>query len=226
MTTKQAHRELSRFALGLGLSISESQQCQIDSFAAELAAANARVNLVSRSDPATILLRHVADGAAAAAVLIKEIRKPEPRILDLGAGGGCIGMTIKIVWPEARVTLMESSQRKYRFLNAMATHSGLPGLSITSHRAGEGKPPAGLLNFDAVLERALAPLAKSLQLALPLTAPTGLFLAFQSEVPDPEEARLKRALARHAARLVKSIPYRLPAEKKDRHLVLFMRQGS
>ena len=226
MTTKQAHRELSRFALGLGLSISESQQCQIDSFAAELAAANARVNLVSRSDPATILLRHVADGAAAAAVLIKEIRKPEPRILDLGAGGGCIGMTIKILWPEARVVLMESSQRKYRFLNAMAAHSGLKGLSVSSHRAGEGKPPAGLTDFDAVVERALAPLAESLKLALPLAAPDGLVLAFQSEAPDLEEAALKRLLARHAAAFSDSMTYRLPAEEKDRRLVVFRRQGS
>ena len=106
------------------------------------------------------------------------------------------------------------------------SHSSLSGLSVASHRAGEGKPPNSLLGFDVVLERALAPLAKSLELALPLTASDGIFLAFQSEIPDPAQAQLKRVLERHAARLVKSIPYRLPEEEKDRHLVLFRRQGS
>ena len=226
MNIEQARTEFSRFTLSLGLNISEKQNFQIDSFVTELAADNAKVNLTSDTDPAKLLLRHMADGLAAASVLIKEAKNPRPRILDLGAGGGCIGMAIKIAWPEARVTLMESSQRKYRFLNSMAAHSGLPGLSVSSFHAGQGQPPTSLLDFDAVLERALAPLPQSLKLAMPLTAPDGLFLAFQSQAPDPQDASLKRALAAGAARLVKSIPYRLPQEEKDRCLALFRRQES
>jgi len=141
----------------------------------------------------------------------------------LGAGGGYIGMAVKIAWPQARVTLMDSAQRKYRFLNAMAVRSGLPGLTVALRRAGKGESPGLEKDFDAVVARALAPLAQALDLALPLTARSGLFLSFQSAPPHPEEPRLARVLARHAARLVKSIPYRLPREERERYLALFRR---
>jgi 16S rRNA (guanine527-N7)-methyltransferase len=221
MTGKSAPALLLEAAAGWGISLSPAQLAQIDSYVQELLAANKKTNLTADTDPETILLRHVADGLAAAGVLIKEAAAPAPRILDLGSGGGPIGMAIKIAWPQAQVTLMESLERKFRFLNAMAVRSGLPGLSVALHRAGKGEPPRLEKGFDAVAARALAPLPEALELALPLTAPDGLVLIFQSRPPDPAEPDLVRVLARRAARLVKSIPYRLPREDRDRHLALF-----
>jgi len=163
----------------------------------------------------------MADGLAAAAALRSELTGPSPRVLDLGSGGGAIGMAVKLAWPQAHVTLMESSERKYRFLNSMAARSGLAGLTVALRRAGQGAPPAGQRDFDAVAARAVAPLPQAADLALPLARPQGLFLAFQSAAPDPQEPELGRALARHAARLVKSLPYRRPGEDRDRYLGLF-----
>ncbi|MFA6004812.1 MAG: 16S rRNA (guanine(527)-N(7))-methyltransferase RsmG [Elusimicrobiota bacterium] len=194
---------------------------RIDRYLKEILTANAKVNLTADTDPAEVLMRHVADGLAAAGTLKKELPGPAPRILDLGSGGGYIGMAIKIGWPESRVTLMESVQRKFRFLNAMAVRSGLAGLTVSSRRAGGAAGPER--DFDAVVARALAPLPEALDLGLPLAAPGGLMLVFQSQPPDPAEPRLARVLAQHAARLVKSLPYRLPREDRDRHLALFRR---
>ncbi|MBI5239330.1 MAG: class I SAM-dependent methyltransferase [Elusimicrobia bacterium] len=205
------------------LALDPRQLDQIDRYIQELLAANQKTNLTADTDPETILLRHVADGLAAAGVLIKEARKPSPRILDLGSGGGPIGMAIKIAWPQARVTLMESLERKFRFLNAMAVRSGLPGLSVALRRAGKGAASGPERDFDAVVARALAPLPEAVELALPLAAPDGIVLIFQSAPPDPAEPALARVLARRAARLVKSIPYRLPREDRERHLALFGR---
>ena len=223
MTGKDAPALLLEAAAGWGISLSPAQLAQTDSYVQELLAANQKTNLTADTDPETVLLRHVADGLAAAGVLIKEVSKPSPRILDLGSGGGPIGMAIKIAWPGAQVVLMESLERKFRFLNAMAARSGLPGLSVSLRRAGSGEPPARDKGFDVVVARALAPLPQALDLALPLAAPGGLVLIFQSEPPDPAQPALVRALARGAARLVKSIPYRLPREDRDRHLALFGR---
>jgi hypothetical protein len=60
-------------------------------------------------------------------------------------------------------------------------------------------------------------------LTLPLVGSQGLALICQSAAPDPDEPGLQRVLARHAARLIKSIPYRLPREGRDRYLALFGR---
>jgi 16S rRNA G527 N7-methylase RsmG len=69
--------------------------------------------------------------------------------------------------------------------------------------------------------RALAPLPQAAELALPLTAANGWFLVFQSQAADDAQPELARVLARHGARLVKSIPYRLPREDRERYLSLF-----
>ncbi len=221
--TEDAHGLLCRAAAAWGVSLDAERSARIDWYVSELLAANRKTNLTADTDPEILLLRHVADGLAAAGVLIKEAPQTSPTILDLGSGGGCIGMAIKIAWPQARVTLMESVQRKYRFLNAMAARSGLAGLTVSSRRAGQGALPAAQSGFDAVVARAVAPLPEAIGLGLPMASPSGLFLAFQTSRPDPEEPNLRRALARHAARLVQSFPYRLPREDQDRHLVLFRR---
>jgi 16S rRNA (guanine527-N7)-methyltransferase len=220
---EQVYSLLKEAAAGWGLTLAQEQLAQIDRYVQELLAANQKTNLTADTDPEVLILRHMADGLASAGVLIKEVKAPSPRILDLGAGGGYIGMAVKIAWPQAKVTLMESLERKFRFLNAMAVRSGLPGLSVALKRAEKGGAQGPDQGFDAVVARALAPLPQAVDLALPLAAPEGLVLIFQSAAPDPEEPSLRHVLARHAARLVKSIPYRLPREDRDRHLALFRR---
>lgn len=185
---------------------------------------NEGVNLTADADWDDLVLKHAADGVFAACVLRTQLPK-NPRILDLGAGAGFIGIVLKLVWPEAQVTLMESVERKYRFLNAAATRTGLKGLRVLNRRAGSGAAlTAYELDFDAVIERALAELPEALRLSWPMLGPRGLFAAFQSEEPDPAEPVLAKAMAATGVRVLKSCPYRRPNEARDRRLVLFKRK--
>jgi 16S rRNA (guanine527-N7)-methyltransferase len=129
---------------------------------------------------------------------------------------------LKIAWPDAEVTLMEAVERKFRFLSAAAARVGLPGLRALRRRAGDGGPLSSYeRGFDAVIERALAPLPEAVALAAPMLGPAGLFAAFQSEPPDPAEPALSRALASAGMVLVEARPYRRPGEDRDRRLALF-----
>lgn len=185
---------------------------------------NEDVNLTADADWDDLVLKHAADGVFAASVL--RTRLPaDARVLDLGSGAGFIGIVLKLVWPEARVTLMESVERKYRFLNAAATRTGLPGLRVLNRRAGSGSPlTAYERDHDCVVERALAELPEALRLSWPMLGPKGIFAAFQSEEPDPAEPALAKALAATGAGLLQSCPYRRPSEARDRRLVLFSRK--
>ena len=127
-------------------------------------------------------------------------------------------MAIKLVWPESEVTLIEALQRKFDFLNVAALRSGLKGLRVVKARAGAAAMPGG---FDAVVERALAPLPEAARVAVPLLKPGGTFLAYQSEIPDLSSPSLEKALARTHARFVDLVTYRLPREDRDRRLVAF-----
>lgn len=212
--------ELCRAAKGWGIELCQTQSEQVRRYVEDLLSYNAKTNLTAETDPRLIILRHVADGMAAVPALKRVLGAlAAPRILDLGSGGGFIGMGLKIAWPQADVTLMESVERKYRFLSGTAMRSGLKNLHVTLSRAGAGA--ASGKTYDAVTARAVAEMPQVVRLAAPLLNPRGFLLVYQSAPPPEDDADLKKSLAGTGGRLVECLPYRLPAEIKERYLALF-----
>ena len=215
---------LAEAAESWGEPLNAAARANIFSYLCLVREKNKTVNLTADTDWNDLILKHTADAVFAVSAL-RPLLPPTPRILDLGAGAGFIGIGLKIVWPEAAVTLMESVQRKYRFLNLAATRTGLKGLRVLNRRAGCGAPLTDYeLNFDLVIERALAELPEALRLCAPMLGPRGLIAAFQSNEPDPAEPTLAKAMSATFTKVLKSLAYRRPNEERDRRLVLFTRQ--
>lgn len=202
--------ELEPCLMSWGLSLSGSQRGLIERYLDFVKERGAMVNVTSDLDDDSLLLRHAADGLAAVPALKRRL-SPNPRLADLGSGGGFVGIAVKIAWPEAEVSLIESVQRKFDFLNLAAVSLGLKGLKVVRARAGAGGTSVAGAPFDAVTERALAPLEEALALAEPLVKPGGLILAYQSDAPAA------------GGKLIESVPYRLPREGRERHLAIFRR---
>jgi 16S rRNA (guanine527-N7)-methyltransferase len=219
---------LSEAARAWGAPLDAAALARVKAYLGEVAAKNATVNLTADDAWEDLVLKHAADGVYAAAVVRKSLAArgapANPRVLDLGSGGGFIGICLKIAWPEAEVTLMEAVERKYKFLNAAVASLRLKGLRPLLRRAGAGSPgSAYTTGFDAVVARALAPLPEAVRLAFPLLGPDGIFAAFQSDEPSAQEPELARALAAAGARVLQSHVYRRPGEARDRRLVIFGR---
>ncbi len=201
---------------GWELELGEGEWALLDRYIDDLLEHNAKVNLTAARERLEIARRHVLDGLAPVAELRRRLG-PEPRLADLGAGGGFVGFCVKIAWPEADMTLIESSSRKFAFLNLEALRLGLPGLHVRNERGGRA---GGGKTYDAVLARAVAPLEDLLPEAFPLLKEGGLLMAYASEPApgsvDPILARLK--VSREGSRA-----YRLPGEERERHLLFFRR---
>lgn len=206
---------LGAAAEGWGLPLDPARLESIAGYLRSVADKNRVTNLTAEDSWDDLVLKHAADGVFAAAALRKELGLESPRLCDLGSGGGFIGVCLKLAWPQAEVTLMEAVERKFRFLNAESARLGVRGLRVVQRRAGDGRPYGPYESgFDAVVERALAPLEEALGLAKPLLKSGGLFAAFQS-APAPT------SLAGSGMRLLHSLSYQRPCEEKDRFLVIF-----
>lgn len=215
MSPDPVFERLLSAAQGWGIPLDSTAQERISGYLRSVAEKNKVTNLTAEDSWDDLVLKHAADGVFAAAALKKELASAHPRICDLGSGGGFIGVCLKLAWPQAQVTLMESVERKFKFLNAEAARLGVKGLRVLQRRAGDGRPYNSYESgFDAVVERALAPLDEALALARPLLRKGGVFAAFQSVPAQP-------ALAGNALKLLHSSAYRRPGEEQERYLAVF-----
>ena len=117
---------------------------------------NSRHNLVSRGSMQDVWRRHFLDSAQVADLIPTTART----LVDLGSGAGFPGLVLAIMRPELRVTLIEATAKKCRFLQTVAHELGLK-VAIRNERI-EDSPPE---SFGIVTARACAPLAHLLSYA-------------------------------------------------------------
>ena len=144
----------------------EDEACgRLRLYVEELRHWNARMNLVAPSTLEQVWQRHVADGVQ----LLEHLPEEARQVIDLGSGSGVPGLVMALAAPErARYVLVESSSRKCAFLRQVAQRAGvavavLPRRIETLDAAGLGVGPE-----TVIVARALAPLARMLDLAAPL----------------------------------------------------------
>lgn len=130
-------------------------------FTDELAAWGSRTNLVGSTEPEA-LCAHVEESLSAARALPHGCRA-----VDLGSGAGLPGLPIAITRSDLDVTLVEIRERRVHFLRHVART--LPVRCRILRQRIEDGPESTL--FDAVLMRAVAPLAESLELAVSWATP-------------------------------------------------------
>jgi 16S rRNA (guanine527-N7)-methyltransferase len=114
---------------------------------------NEQLNLTRHTTLAKFVDRDVVDSWELAKLLPNG-----RRVLDIGAGGGVPGLIMAILRPDLRVTVCDSTQKKARVLESMVQELGLK-VDVFGCRAEE---VLAVRTFDAIVARAVAPLAKML----------------------------------------------------------------
>lgn len=140
--------------------LSEAQAGQLTRAAELYRAANARVNLISRTDIAHLEERHLLHS-----LLIGRYMGfgAGVRVLDLGAGGGLPGLPLALAFPEAEFTLLDSTQKKLVAVGEIAQALGLENLTTVWQRAEDHRA-----RYDYVVGRAVAALPQFWSWAKPL----------------------------------------------------------
>ena len=152
LTTAPAPPSETAIVRALGefqLTVTNEQVLHIQQYIRILLHWNDKVNLTAIRDPLEILYRHFCECMyAAVAVPIKD-----GRLADVGSGGGFPGLPLKIMCPDLRVFLVESSIKKVTFLAEVTRELGLKDVQVLARRYEElGEEVAPL---DFVCSRAL-----------------------------------------------------------------------
>lgn len=137
---------------------------RLEAFAATLIRWNATINLVSRRDLPVLWSRHIEDS-----LQLAELDGPLPeRAIDLGSGAGFPGLVLAIA-TNMPVELVEEDRRKCAFLREAARITNAP-----VHVHAERIETVRLAPAPLITARALAPIARLLDLAERLLTPDGV----------------------------------------------------
>jgi 16S rRNA (guanine527-N7)-methyltransferase len=155
----------------------------------EYQAADEHVSTTVR-DPAEAVDRHVADSLVA--LELPEVRSAH-RLADLGSGAGWPGLALAAALPDCHVVLVESANRRTRYLERAVEAAGLANVSVVHARAEEWRD--GLGAQDVVTARALAALPVLCEYAAPLLRDQGLLVAWKGDIEPAETEAGARAAA-------------------------------
>jgi 16S rRNA (guanine527-N7)-methyltransferase len=143
------------------------------------------------------------------------------QLIDVGTGGGFPGLALAIALPGARLTLVDSVQRKIEAVRAMAAALGLEDrLEFCSDRIetlGRSQPWRG--RYDWALARAVAPAPVVAEYLVPLLKPTGQALLYRGQWSSDDQQQLTAAAALLKARVNAVEGTELPAGRGQRHAI-------
>jgi 16S rRNA (guanine527-N7)-methyltransferase len=177
----------------------------------ELERWNRKVNLTAIREREQMQVLHIADSLAARPLL--EGR----RILDVGTGPGFPGLPLAIVEPEREFTLLDTNNKKIRFVEHVVALLGLDNVIAVKARAEDYAPGQ---RFDTVIARALASLPKLVDIAGHHVREGGVFVALKGRYPAEELQEIPAPWSHEVIEL--DVP---GLEKGSRHAVL-LRQAN
>jgi 16S rRNA (guanine527-N7)-methyltransferase len=211
----------------LGIDLSDRQVAAFERYRTDLLDWNQRFNLTAITDPDEIDGKHFLDSLSCLAALPRIDRRPaarwleEPlRAVDVGAGAGFPGLPLKIVWPELRLTLLEATGKKCRFLEHVVAGLGLEHVTVVNARAEDFGQGAGREAFDLALARAVTRLPALLEYALPLLRVGGWLIAQKGRDPGDELVTARVALETLGGSFHDSMPVSVPGLDAERNLVI------
>lgn len=174
-----------------GITLNDKQMSQFETYFQTLVEWNEKMNLTAITDQQEVYLKHFYDSLTAAFYM--DFNQPL-HICDVGAGAGFPSIPLKIVFPDLKVTIVDSLKKRITFLNHLATQLELTDVAFYHDRAENfGKNAKFREQYDIVTARAVARLSVLSELCLPLTKVGGTFLVmkasgFKDEMKDAEFA--------------------------------------
>ena len=183
-----------------------------------LAEQNKVMNLTAIDGEADSARLHFLDSAAL--LTLADFRGKS--VIDVGSGAGFPGLALKVAEPDISLTLLDSLDKRVRFLRALCDRLGFEDVSCLHARAEEA-PPELRGSFDIACSRAVARLNLLCELCLPFVRTGGLFLAMKGPGAEEEVREAERAITLLGGELERVAVYPIPGTD-TRHSAVMIRK--
>lgn len=200
-----------------GIELSETQKEQFQTYYQLLVEWNEKMNLTSITEEHDVYLKHFYDSITPSFYYDFD---GELTICDVGAGAGFPSIPLKIIFPELKVTIVDSLNKRIQFLNHLAAELGLQDVSFVHDRAESYGKGAYRESYDIVTARAVARLTVLSELCLPLVKKGGQFIALKSSKGEEELQEANFAINILGGNVKETFSFELPEDAGERQMIV------
>lgn len=204
-------------AASIGVSLNDGQVLQFIKYYEILIEWNSFMNLTGITEYEEVVQKHFVDSLTLCkAINIENVET----LVDIGTGAGFPGIPLKIAYPHLKITLLDSLQKRIKFLNEVIMQLGLEELETIHGRAEDfAKPSMKREFYDVCVSRAVANLASLSEYCLPYVKKGGYFIPYKSGKVDEELEESKKAIFLLGGKLEKEVKFMLPDSDISRSLI-------
>ncbi len=211
---------MERFEQGIkeiGIELADHQKQQFVDYYEMLIEKNKVMNLTSITEFSEVITKHFLDSL----MLVKAVDLKNQKLLDVGTGAGFPGIPLKIAFPDLEIVLLDSLNKRLKFLSEVIEQLKLQKITTLHGRAEDyGKHPDYREQFDLCVSRAVAKLSSLSEYCIPYVKKGGFFISYKSGIIDEEIVASERAIHILGSRIEKIAGFVLPDTDIERTLVM------
>lgn len=163
----------------ININISVDAISKLEKYYNILVEENTKYNLTTIIEKEQVYLKHFYDSLT----IVKSIKLDNQYILDIGTGAGFPGLVLKIVFPNIKIDLLDSTNKRCLFLQKVINELNLKNINVINARAEEYSK-VNREKYDIVTSRAVAPLKHLLEYSIPTLKINGYFISLKSNIEE------------------------------------------
>ncbi len=217
--------KLMRGLSELGLSAGKEQLEQLHHYYEMMVETNRVMNLTAITEYEDVCVKHWLDSLCLVKVLPGLASGEAVSMIDVGTGAGFPGVPLKILFPQIRLTLLDSLGKRISFLERVVAECGLSDVTCLHARAEEySRKEEYREAYDVCVSRAVTRLASLTELCLPYVKVGGKFIPYKSGDCAGEVAEAGLAITTLGGKLEETAAFSVPESDLGRTLLVISKK--
>ena len=204
-------KRLKEICEQLNIDISDYQVSQFETYYEMLIEKNKVMNLTAITEKEDVIIKHFIDSIAVIQYLKDNGLSELNSIIDIGTGAGFPGIPLKIMIPDVNITLLDSLNKRIKFIEEVVSEIKLSNVNAIHGRAEDfANDKVYREQYDLCVSRAVANLSTLSEYCIPFVKKGGLFVSYKAGDSEEEINNSKNAIKLLGGKISKVENFILP----------------